>query len=152
MAGYRAGWTGPRTLARDEDFWRRVNGNFLDISVLEWCKLFAEPRGAHGWRKVLTDPPAFEAALLAHIQMSPAEFEGYCVGMRTYRDKFVAHLDDNPTAKYPHLDVAIKSTKFLFRFLQDNEDKGGFFEGLPKNPDGAYRASLSHAKEHYRLS
>jgi len=102
MAFYRGGWKG-KTLTRTENAWKRANGNFLDIAVLEWCKLFADRRGAHCWRNVVTDLPRFEAELLAHLNVTAADFEDYCLGVRTYCDKFVAHLDDNPRAKYPTL-------------------------------------------------
>jgi hypothetical protein len=57
LAYYRAGWavrvghsgrsgSSHRVLLRnDSQFWRTVNGNCLDACILEWCKLFAEPRG-----------------------------------------------------------------------------------------------------------
>jgi hypothetical protein len=148
LASYRGGWDGAR-LTRKEDFWKRVNGNFMDIGVLEWCKLFADRSGAHCFRNVLTDPNGFEAALLAHLVMSDANFDTYCAGLRTYRDKFVAHLDDDPKATYPQFDVAIKSTKFLFSYLRRNEDRGGYFDGLPVNLESAYRIALTEAKASY---
>jgi hypothetical protein len=40
-------------------FWRQVNGNFLDLCVLEWCKLFGNRKGRHFWRQVVSDPGAF---------------------------------------------------------------------------------------------
>jgi hypothetical protein len=148
IACYRGGWNG-KTLLRTEEFWKRANGNFLDIAVLEWCKLFAEPKGAHGWRKILSDPTAFEVALLAKLGISHSDLDDYCVEMRTYRDKFVAHLDDNGNANYPTLDLAIGSTKFLYSYLLSTEDKGGYFVGLPCNPEMTYRSELSNAKNHY---
>jgi hypothetical protein len=33
-------------------FWRQANGNFLDICVLEWCKLFGDKKGKHHWSRV----------------------------------------------------------------------------------------------------
>ena len=117
--------------------------------MLEWCKLFADRRGAHCWNNVLTDPLAFQAALLAHLNVSLDDFEQYCADVRRYRDKFVAHLDDNPTGRYPNLDLAIESTKFLFKYLLEHEDGGGYFEGLARNPGSAYRVALSDAKRHY---
>jgi hypothetical protein len=149
MACYRAGFDG-KSLLRTEEFWKRANGNFLDIAVLEWCKLFAEPKGAHGWRKVLSDPPGFEIALLSKLGVSQSELEDYCVLMRTYRDKFVAHLDENAKAKYPFLDLAIESTKFLYSYLLSAEDKGDYFEGLSRRPEAMYRIARHDAKKHYR--
>jgi len=148
LASYRAGWSGKK-LTREEGFWRRVNCNFMDIAVLEWCKLFADRRGIHCYMNVLTDPKGFETDLFAHLKVSATDFETYCTGMRTYRDKFVAHLDDNPKAKYPQLDVAIESTKFLFRYLRTIEDSDNYLDGLPRNLDSAYRVVLNDAKASY---
>ena len=63
LAYYRAchGQHGSPLLAEAHpqvSFWRQANANFLDVSVLEWCKLFGEPKGEHGWRLIVTDPAA----------------------------------------------------------------------------------------------
>jgi hypothetical protein len=40
--------------------------NFLDMCVLEWRKLSAEPRNwEHFWRRIVTDTAAFETQLHA---------------------------------------------------------------------------------------
>ena len=103
----------------------------MDIAVLEWCKLFVDRRGVHCYRNVLINPDGFEAELLADLEMSAADFETYCTGVRTYRDKFVAHLDDDPKAKYPQLDVAIKSTKFLYNYCVDTKTSTAILMGFP---------------------
>lgn len=144
MASYRGGLRG-KNVAKAGDFWKRANGNFMDIATLEWCKLFADRRGFHGWRKVVSDPAAFETALLGHLGITAADFETYIDGVRTYRDKFVAHLDDNPKAKYPTLDVAIESTKFLYRYLLAHEDGGNYFENLPRNLQSGYQVAFAQA-------
>jgi hypothetical protein len=148
LASYRGGWTG-RQLTRKEEFWKRANGNFMDIAVLEWCKLFADHRGFHCYRKVLSNSDEFEAELLADLEISAADFKSYCANLRTYRDKFIAHLDDDPKAKYPELDVAIKSTKFLFSYLRTREDRNGYLDGLPRNLESVYRLALNEAKASY---
>jgi hypothetical protein len=148
MASYRGGLNG-RNVARVAGFWRRTNGNFMDIAVLEWCKLFADRSGFHCWRNVVSDPDRFEAELLEHLGMTAADLQDYCTSVRTYRDKFVAHLDDDPKAKYPRLDVAIESTKVLYKYLLTHEDRGNYFEGLPRNLESAYRIAFSQAKAAY---
>jgi len=50
VAYYRTGHDVARGLG---NFWRTTDGNFLDMAVLEWCKLFADPRGKHYWKKVI---------------------------------------------------------------------------------------------------
>ena len=149
FASYRAGFEG-KALLRDEAFWRRLNGNFLDIGVLEWCKLFVENRGAYSWKNALADPATFQAALFGHLELSEARWVAYCKGIRHYRDKYVAHLDEVLNGKYPQLDMALKSTKFLYAYLLEHEDQVDYFVGLPVNPEAAYRVTMSDAKKRYR--
>jgi hypothetical protein len=148
MASYRGGFKG-KNVARSENFWKRTNGNFMDIAVLERCKLFADRRGVHCWRNVVSNPDGFEAELLKHLGITAADLEAYCDGVRMYRDKFVAHLDDDPKARYPQLDVAIESTKFLYKYLLAHEDGGDYFEGLTRSLESAYRIAFAEAKAEY---
>ena len=87
-------------------FWRQANGNFLDLCVLEWCKLFGERKGEHGWQQIVADPTAFETGLLAHLGMSATTFNAHIETMRRYRDKFFAHLDSDAVMQIPTLSMA----------------------------------------------
>jgi len=94
LAYYRTGWSKKyKHLLDGSDFWRAVNGNFLDMCVLEWCKLFADKKEKHHWRKVVSDPARFEAGLLRHLGLDEVAFQREIDTIRKYRDKFVAHLD-----------------------------------------------------------
>ena len=89
-------------------FWRQANVSFLDVAALEWCKLFAEGQrgkvaygwGEHGWRQIVTDVAAFEAALLARLGQTANQFDDHIKAMRHYRDKFVAHLDSHAVMQF----------------------------------------------------
>ncbi|MCD4674473.1 MAG: hypothetical protein K8S18_00550 [Desulfobacula sp.] len=59
IAYYRAGW-GRGSLILKTQFWVGVNGNFIDICVLEWCKIFGDLRGKHSWKKAISDPKSFK--------------------------------------------------------------------------------------------
>ena len=49
------------------EFWLQAHSNFFDISVLDWCKLFADRKnGKHHWRRVVENPDRFEADLSRH--------------------------------------------------------------------------------------
>jgi hypothetical protein len=76
------------TRNRRANFWRAVSGNCIDICVLEWCKLFAEAKGKHYWRNIVSDPAGFKAQLLNHLGIEEAAFEKEISIMRQYRDKF----------------------------------------------------------------
>jgi len=133
FAYYRAGWDG-KVLRRSTDFWKTTNGNCIDLCVLEWCKLFGEPKGEHHWRQVVSDPGSFEAGLYAAIGMDANGFEQYRLKAREYRDKFVAHLDLELTAYLPHLDTAWASVSFYHAHVV-KEAPPEFFVGLPLDID-----------------
>jgi hypothetical protein len=95
VAYFRAGQSQTGSAARASShagsaFWTQVGANFLDISVLEWCKLLGDEKDKHFWRNVVTDPAAFEASLLASLGMTASDFVDLAKKMRRYRDKFVA--------------------------------------------------------------
>lgn len=139
-AYYLAGWNaqGPRI---KNEFWITVNGNFMDIATLEWCKLFADNKGPHYWRNVVADPGTFEPALYAAIGVTAEQFAETIKEMRTYRDKFVAHLDALAEMNIPHLDTAWAAVRFYADHIVATEGLEGL-NGLP--PDvAAYAAQTA---------
>ncbi len=145
-AYYRAGWRN-NNISVSEDFWVGANGNFLDLAVLEWCKLFADQRGKHHWRKVVPDPSTFLSDLLSAIRVNEQEFEDQCKEIKTYRDKFVAHLDDEPTMQLPHLSMVIDSVIYLYSIVR--EEFGSVLNDAPRNLRSFYRQRFAHARSHY---
>jgi hypothetical protein len=69
-------------------------------------------QGQHHWRKIVTDGIVFKASLLNHLELDEANFQQYVDTMRTYRNKFVAHLDSDRTMNIPKLDVAKRAVWF----------------------------------------
>jgi hypothetical protein len=139
-AYYRAGWNGAakRLLRPDHEqasFWRQVNGDLIDIAVLEWCKLFTDFKGKHCWRNVVTDPSAFEAALLSRLGKGAPEYRQVCQAMWKYRSKFVAHLDDEKEAYIPMLDEAWTAVQFYHEHVVTQEGTAADFGGLAAHPD-----------------
>lgn len=98
LSYYRVGWS-----IFQDDFWVTVNGNFMDICVLEWCKVFADSRGGHYWQKVITDPVNFKNGLLQMLSISEQELHAYISEVRKYRDKFIAHLDGEEVMHPPRI-------------------------------------------------
>ena len=45
-AYYNAGWSSKGLKVKDQ-FWVSLNSNFIDISVIEWCKLFGDYKDKH---------------------------------------------------------------------------------------------------------
>jgi len=68
--------------------------------------MFVEWNGRHHYRQVVKDPGGFKAELLRRLNMTEAEYQSYIDEMKDYRDKFVAHLDDEREMRPPNLDAA----------------------------------------------
>ena len=149
LAFYKAGWRKGELIFRNQ-FWVNANGNFIDIGILEWCKLFGDKRGQHYWRKIVTDQAAFLTELLAAVDKTEEEFEAYIEEVRTYRDKFVAHLDVEEVMNIPRLKVARKSVSFLYEYLLANEEEEGCFHDAPPKASCYYRACYSQGRKVYQ--
>lgn len=153
IAFYRACWDG-HDLRVNNEFWKTVSGNFLDTAVHEWFKAFAHKRSKHHWSKVIPESShaAFEHDLLAHLDLAPMptyngdELEGahpyeqFNDLLRKYRDKFLAHLDDELVANLPVTEPMRKGAEFLFDYLTTTQPdafsgylmqtSADFFDGL----------------------
>lgn len=148
LAFYKAGWRKGELIFKDE-FWVNANGNFIEICVLEWCKLFGDQRGQQCWRKVVTDHSAFLAGLLSAVGQTEGEFEAYVEEMRAYRDKFIAHLDSEEVMNIPKLRVARKSVSFLYKYLLANEEEGNCFHDAPPKASQFYKLHYSQGRKVY---
>lgn len=133
-----------------------VSGNFLDIAILEWCKVFGDWNGKHHWR-TLTPESSARAALfglmLSHLRMRDDDWRKYVAVCNTYRDKFVAHLDENEVGYTPDWNVALQSAFFMYGWLIANSPEGTFSNviggSLPIDLPAYYRACFEEAVEHY---
>jgi hypothetical protein len=116
-------------------FWREAHGNFFDISVLEWCKLFADRDrngwGKHHWRRVVENPDRFEADLYATPGVTADAFTTLTKKIKDYRDQFVAHLDEERTMLLPELEVARRAIVFLHQRLAQEARSYEDWRGLP---------------------
>ncbi|MEF3062897.1 hypothetical protein V4C85_24020 [Ralstonia solanacearum] len=118
IAYYHVGFIGEDgtgDLKHPSEFGVTVNGNMLDIDVLEWCKLFVDGKARHHWKRFVrkdADQHQFLAGLLTTAEISLDDWKRYLDEMRVYRDKFVAHLDDQHVMKIPRLELALKCVFF----------------------------------------
>lgn len=123
-----------------------IDGNFIDMAVIEWCKLFGDRRGRHCWDKVVSRQN-FEADMFIHLDETDDQFKKYIDDMREYRDKFLAHLDDERIMNIPRMELAEESVKFLYDYLICVEAKAGDLEGLPRDlaayQQGCFNRTLS---------
>jgi hypothetical protein len=105
--------------------------NFIDICVLDWCKLFADRKGKHHWRRVIDEPDRFEADLCTTLSITIAEFAKLITQVRRYRDSFVAHLDNERTMRLPTLELPKRSIAFLHERLPQEARSYEDWDGLP---------------------
>jgi hypothetical protein len=147
-AYYIAGWDGKK-LKRDGQFFRRVNGNFLDLCCLEFCKLFVDKKGQHYWEKVVTNHDAFMAGLLNAVGVSEAGFQEYIKSMKFYRDKYVAHLDEETGGNYPTLAPGKAAAQYLFDYVVQNENDDDFFPDLAQSATDFYAAREAEGNKAY---
>jgi hypothetical protein len=122
LAYHRAGLSqDARALRNSSDFWTRTNANFVDMAVLEWCKLLTDRDDKHHWRNIVTDPEAFKAKLLARLKMTPAALLNLVKCMSYYRNKFVAHLDSDEVMNIPELSKALEAVNFYHEHVVTEE-------------------------------
>ena len=142
IAYYRAG-TEFRDSWKAKDFWRNANSNFLDIAVLEWCKLFTDRRGKHSWKKVVPNPDSFMESFYEATGSSEEKFSEYIQEMKTYRNRSVAHLDEDKKTHIPRLETAIHSTVYLYNCLA--KDHADYLLDAPSDLQSYYNQRLEYA-------
>jgi hypothetical protein len=143
MADSRRSWS-------QNQFWVTAHNNYLDIAVLEWCKLFTDRSGKHHWCKSITDQDAFAIKLQNDIGRNLAEYEAYALSFKVYRDEFVAHLDDANLVQVPSMPIARLSTQTLYTWLRSKEDDCNAFHDAPLRPEDLYAICLADARKTLR--
>jgi hypothetical protein len=146
-AAYYRSWNAGSVARRKTEFWKTLNGNFIDTCLLEWCKLFGDLKAKHHWSKSVTDSDQFKAGLLQKLRMDEAALEDYRLEVREYRDKFVAHLDELNQAQIPRLQPIIDSVRYLYDYLVHVEDDVGAFRDAPQSARAYYTHHLTHGRE-----
>ena len=147
LAFYRAG-SNNKQLTRKEEFWRRINGNCFDLAVIEWCKLFGDFSGKHCWKNIVTDKAAFSSDLFDLVG-GEAYLDAYVKKVRTYRDKFVAHLDDELTANTPNMQDALIASRFYYKHIHDEAKSLGVISRLPDDIEVFYDYWYDLARSEY---
>ena len=134
------------------NFWRMANSDFLDLCVLEWCKLFADAKGKHHWKTIVSDSAGFHSALLKHLGIDDAAFKAYVDTVRRYRDKFVAHLDSDHEMYVPPLDTAKKAVWFYHAYVVRYKATAGDLAGLATELDNGYEISEDEARTVFKTA
>ena len=123
LAYYRAGWASRLVPAYPTNslFWLQVNSNFLEMAVLDWCKLFGGRKEKHDRENIVTDPVEFKSGLLHHLGVDEVTFGTSIRAMRKYRDHYIAHADIVPQVDVPILDVAKEAAWFYHKHVVKKE-------------------------------
>lgn len=121
-----------------------IDGNFIDMAVLEWCKLFGDQKGKHYWSKVV-GCQNFESDMLDHLNISADQFQSYITEMRRYRDQFLAHLDDEKIMQIPSMETANMTVRFLHQHLVTVEASPDDLAGLPDDLTVYYEGCVKNA-------
>jgi len=149
LAYYHAGWDqGDIVFDSGSNIERTINSNFLDMAIIEWCKLFI-PNEKHAWRKIVSDKDRFQAGLLANLGVNRAEFAAFLREIRTYRNKFVAHLDSHRVMQVPLMYTVKHSAIYYYGHLLQHENDGTTFEDGPSNLAVYYRNCEDEGRAYY---
>jgi hypothetical protein len=104
-------------------FWAVIYGNLMDMTVLEWCKLFGsddEDRQPVHWKNVVADQDSFKSKLLAEVGMDTTSWLDYWNELKRYRDRCVAHHDPGRISipNYPQLEPALLSAFVYYEYVR----------------------------------
>ena len=137
----------------EHQFWLTTVSNFLDIAVLEWCKLFGGKSEKHHWRQIVSQgrQDQFKASLLDRMRMTEDQFVQNRYEMLTYRDKFVSHLDTLPGMRLPHTLPALRGVAHLYHELLDDPATTGFLPDAQPSAARYYRYMYRQAQDEWRI-
>jgi hypothetical protein len=151
MAYYKAGYLCLKKSSVKSDFIITTWGNFIDVAVLEWCKLFGSYKDHHHWNNIFENEiDEFRKLLLKQIGMSKHEFESYHHTMKNYRDVFAAHWDNDAEGKIPTLDSALECVVFLHAYVFQNFYNINALNDKVKDLSLYYDICFKEAEFHYK--
>ena len=136
----------------DGEFWISVDANFIDIAVLEWCKVLGDYRAQHEFNNIFQNPQFFLCNLLEYININNEDWIAYVSKVRRYRDKFLAHLDSDGEMCIPELETALKAAQFYYDWIVCNEFNQFDLKNLPATLTGYYSDRFVEARQVYAAS
>ena len=90
------------------------------------------------------------AGLCGHLGMSTKEFQDYVKHVLRYRDKFIAHLDEDRVMHIPRIRVARRSTAYLYEHLLREEEGKKVLWDAQQSAREFYSVMYRHAYGEYR--
>lgn len=129
-----------------QSYWIIIFNNFLDMAVLEWCKVFGTHSEPTHWKKIVEDHESFRKGLLGRLAMDEGGWKAYWEELKNYRDSQVAHHFRNPdVTHYPTLDAALEACYYYYEWLIANW-RGLGNNGYPDDLRDYYSRYLDQAK------
>jgi|GEM_PF-2707132 len=125
------------------DFWRMANGNFAEIAILEFCKLFGGWNDQYRWQNVVEDENDFKKRIEVKTTLSFVEFENYVKEIKLYRDKYLSHHDQE--IEFPRLQIATTAVFAYYQYIIERYGAGGF----PLDLKSFYMNSFKEAEVNY---
>jgi hypothetical protein len=147
LAYHRARWS--VDLPPSGDFWISADGNFIDIAVLEWCKILGDNKAEQGWRNIVTKHESFQTELIGKLGMEICDWVALVQHIRHYRDKFLAHLDSDLHMNVPRLDQALRAAEFYYCWILEYEFCEFDRTGIPPTLISFYDERLAEAESIY---
>jgi hypothetical protein len=131
----------------NQTYWILISNNFLDVAILEWCKVFGSTSDATHWTSNVLDRAAFRTGLLEKLKVTKDEWIAYRERVKTYRDKVIAHYDNNSTViDHPDFCLALKACFYYYDMLISQLKRGSISTSYPESLDDYYEESLAQAK------
>ena len=129
-----------------QSYWILISSNFLDVAILEWCKVFGSKSDATHWTSNVPDDATFRTGLFEKLKVTEAEWSAYWECVKTYRDKVIAHYDSTSTVNdHPDFCLALKACFYYYDML-NKQLKRGSIGGYPESLEDYYEKSLDQAK------
>jgi hypothetical protein len=144
-AYYNAGWSNNKPKTKDQ-FWVSLNCNFMDISVLEWYKLFGDYKDKHHWIKIMHHDQTFKDRMFESLNIRQSDLDEIHGSIKSYRDKFVAHLDSEEIMHIPKLENALRMVFFYYSEVKKICDSTADW---PENLEVFYEEYLNKAIKEY---
>ena len=132
-------------------FLTTVHGNFTEVVILEWCKLFGD-QGVelHHWDNLIKDAAekrAFKRDLWIALGCDRKAWNTLQKEMLTYRNQFGAHLDRERRGWIPTFDLVRGSAAFYYTYLLTNER--GRLPDARVDIEAYYRECHAEGREFY---
>jgi hypothetical protein len=130
----------------EQNYWIHIFNNFLDIAVLEWCKVFGSKNDATHWSNHVDDVEIFRSGMIAKLGVSEEEWSGYWESIKNYRDTVVAHHERSSKASYyPDMHHALTACFYYYEILI-KKLRALRIEDYPNNLQEYFENSLKQAK------